>query len=336
MKSEVSPVSEGGGETLRSRRRAQLLVLLVVLVAAASALLGVRTYRTFVVLDAAYEAGVPQASSIRPWMTLRFVADTYGVPEAALREQLGLSPETPSRTTLKSLAERTGVPRLDYVRRVQRAIAAGAPAPEERGRGKVIPGWLDGTGDALVSAVLVYGYIALAVLLLLGALGVPLPSGIAMVVAGSLAAQGQMNAVVLALVATAASLAGDMAGYALGRLLGAGIVERKGRWLGLTPDRRARAERLVERWGMLSVFLSRSLVSFLSPAVNVVAGAGRYRLGAFVAAGIVGRLVWSVAYLGLGYIARGGLEPAADFLASLSGLLVALAILGALSASLRA
>lgn len=80
----------------------------------------------------------------------------------------------------------------------------------------------------------------------------------------------------------------------------------------------------------MSVLLSRSLVSVLSSAVNLVAGAGGYRLLAFVAFGIVGRLAWVSAYLGLGYVAASGLElePAADFLRSLTGLLVALALLG--------
>jgi membrane protein DedA with SNARE-associated domain len=61
--------------------------------------------------------------------------------------------------------------------------------------------------------------------------------------------------------------------------------------------------------------------------VNLVAGAGRYRLGAFVAFGIVGRLAWTSAYLGLGYIGSGGLEPATDVLRSLTGLLVSIALL---------
>lgn len=54
----------------RSRLSTRLLVLLAVLSAIAAALLGLRTYRTLAVLVSAYEVGVPQASRIRPWMTL--------------------------------------------------------------------------------------------------------------------------------------------------------------------------------------------------------------------------------------------------------------------------
>jgi membrane-associated protein len=312
-----------------------LLIVLVVLTAAASAMLGLRTYRTFTVLSSAYDAGVPQTSSIRPWMTLRYVATAYRAPEAALRESLGLPPETHSDTTIGALAERAAVSRSDYIQRVQRAIAAVPSVPLEP-PGEEPTGWFGAASDWVVSAVLAYGYPALALSLLLGALGVPLPSGLSMVVAGSLAAQGQMRWDVLVTVTTAASVAGDLAGYGIGHMLGRGFLERRGHWLGLTAARRAGVERLFDRWGVLGVLLSRSLVSVLSSAVNLVAGAGRYRLGTFVAVGIIGRLLWSSAYLGLGYFASGGLEPATDFLRTLTGLLISLALLTWAGLALRA
>lgn len=313
----------------------RLLVLLVVLVAAAATMLGLRTWGSFKLLSSAYEAGVPQASSVRPWMTLGYVAGAYGAPEAALRAHLGVPPETDPGTTLRALAGRMGVSPPDYVQRVQRAIAAVASVPLDSSAAEQ-RGWLGAAGDSFVSAVLAYGYPALALSLLLGALGVPLPSGLSMIVAGSLAAQGQMRWELLALIATVASVTGDLTGYGLGRILGASFLERRGRWFGLTAQRRARVERLFDRWGALGVLLSRSLVSVLSSAVNLLAGASRYRLGAFLAAGIIGRLAWSSAYLGLGYFASGGLEPAADFLRSLTGLLVSLALLAGLGMSIRA
>jgi len=320
--------------SLTKRRIRWFLVFLVALATGATAMLGLRTYRTLTLLISAYEVGVPQASTVRPWMTLGYVATAYRTPEVTLREHLGLTPQTHPDTTLKTLADREGVSPPDYIQRVQRVIAAvdslpAGPRADEAPRG------LDGAGDGFISAVLVYGYPALALTLLLGALGLPLPSGVSMVVAGSLAAQGQLSLLIVAIVATAASVAGDIAGYSVGRLFGGSFLERRGRWLGLTAGRRERVERLFERWGALSVLLSRSLVSVLSSAVNLVAGAGRYRLGPFVAFGTIGRILWTSAYLGLGYIASGALEPAADFLKSLTGFLVSFALLAGLGFALR-
>jgi len=55
-----------------------------------------RAYHSFLLLRSAYELGAPDVSSIRPWMTLRYIAETYRVPETALREHLGLPSAPPS------------------------------------------------------------------------------------------------------------------------------------------------------------------------------------------------------------------------------------------------
>ena len=60
----------------RSRYLPWLLVLLIVL-AAATTMLGLRTYRSFTLLSSAYELGVPEVSTVRPWMTLDYVATAY-------------------------------------------------------------------------------------------------------------------------------------------------------------------------------------------------------------------------------------------------------------------
>jgi membrane protein DedA with SNARE-associated domain len=304
----------------------RVLIVLAVAAALAAILFGLRSYHTFLLLRSAYESGAPDASSLRPWMTLGYVASSYGAPEPALRDRLGLPPEIGSATSLRSLADREGQPPLQYVQRVQRAIAAIAPA-RATGAEPETTKWLGAAGDGILSALLVYGYPTLALTLLLGAVGLPLPSGLSMVVAGSLAAQGRMDWALASALAVTASVLGDVIGYGLGRVFGRELLDRRARWVGVTPDRRARVERLVGRWGALSVLLSRSLVSFLSSAVNLVAGASRYPFAGFVAFAIAGRLVWTSAYLGLGYGASGGLDHAAGFLTNLSGFLIALALL---------
>ncbi|HLC41253.1 MAG TPA: DedA family protein [Methylomirabilota bacterium] len=186
--------------------------------------------------------------------------------------------------------------------------------------------WIGALGDDLIAALLVYGYPVLGLTLMAGAVGVPLPSGLSMVVVGSLAAQGQLSLWWASMVAVIASVAGDMTGYGLGRLVGREFLGRRGSWIGLTPARLAHVEALFSRWGGLSVVFSRSLLSFFSSAVNLMAGASRYRIRAFLPFAVVGRVVWTSAYLGLGYSLGTGVEAAADFLSSLSGLLASLAV----------
>jgi membrane protein DedA with SNARE-associated domain len=62
----------------------------------------------------------------------------------------------------------------------------------------------------------------------------------------------------------------------------------------------------------------------------VLAGASRYRLPAFLVFTLVGRMLWTTAYLGVGYGVGANLEAAAGFLTNLSVLLDSLAVVVAL------
>jgi undecaprenyl-diphosphatase len=230
---------------------------------------------------------------------------------------------------LVSLARRQGVSPFEYLRQVQEAISELRPITS-RTEGSDVVSEPDGFGDEILAALLAYGYPVLGLTLMLGAFGVPFPSAFSLVVAGSLAAQGQMSWPWAGAVAVACSVLGDLAGYGFGRMLGREFFERRGRWLGLTPALRARVEVFFEKWGILTVVLSRSLLSFKSSAVNLLAGASRYRLRLFLPFAIVGRLIWSAAYLSLGYGFGVAIEAASDFTSSLSGLLVSLIVLTAL------
>jgi membrane protein DedA with SNARE-associated domain len=313
--------------TARVRRRPALLALMAV-AALAALMFGLRTYRSAVLLRSAYAVGAPEVGSVRPWMTLGYVARTYRVSEAALARRLGLPPDIDPATTLVSMARVRAVSPFNHVREVQDAVSELRrlpPAPPE--------GWgspEDSLEGEFLAALLVYGYPVLGLTLFLGALGLHLPSALAMVVAGSLAAQGQMSWLPAGAVGVGGSVLGDVAGYSLGRALSQEFLERQGRWIGLTPARRARIDHLFERWGAVTVVLSRSLLSFLGPAVNVLAGAGRYSLPRFLPLDVAGRVIWTSAYLGLGYSLGVGIEAAADFLGSASGLLISLAALAGL------
>ncbi len=268
----------------RPRWLRAFLIGLLVVTTLATVMFGIRTYRSFLLFRSAQELGARDVATLRPWMTLRYVATTYHVPEGALVARLGLPAEI------------------------------------------VHVSWLNALSDELVAALLVYGYPALGLTLVAGAVGLPLPSGLSMVVAGSLAAQGHLIWWWASMVAVIASVSGDVIGYGLGWLAGRELLARRGRWIGLTPARLGQVEALFNQWGAFSVVLSRSLLSFLSSAVNMLAGAGRYPMRAFVPFALVGRVAWTSAYLGLGYGFGAGFEAGADLLSSVSGLLAALGV----------
>jgi membrane protein DedA with SNARE-associated domain len=306
-----------------------VLFALFIVVTYPTVLFGLRAYHSLLLLRSAHELGAPATSSIRPWMTIRYVGDTYRVPAGALIGRLGLPPETHPDTTLKSLAEREALTPFLYVQRVQQALVDLAPAVTAD-RADTGTDWLRAIGDDLLAALLVYGYPALGLTLLLGAIGLPLPTGLSTVLAGSLAADARMSWIWAGAIAVTASVLGDVVGYGLGRVLGRGFLERRGHWMGYTPARRDLVERLFDRWGMLTVLLSRTLVSHLSSVVSLLAGVSRYRLPEFLTFATAGRLLWTSAYMGLGYAVGSDLDAATGFLKNLSGFLVSLAILAGL------
>lgn len=307
-------------------RRAALALLIASL--SASVWFGWRTYSSYLLLRSAYEVGLPQSGSVRGWMTLRYVAATYRVPEALLIARLGLLPNTPPDATLKLLAEREALSPFHYVQRVQQIIADAAPAtPAEGERGSA--SWLEWLEDQFLSALLVFGYPILALVLFFGAIGLPLPTGLSAAVAGSLSALGRMDWLTAGIVAVAASTLGDIAAYGVGRTASGPFLERWGRLIGYAPKRQARAEALFDRWGGLAVLITRTLISHLSSIVSLLAGLHRYRVNAFLGFDVVGRVLWTLAYMGLGYVLGGNIEAATEFLKNLTGLLLSLSVLTA-------
>jgi membrane-associated protein len=305
-------------------RRASLA--LAVLAALSTLWFGMRTYRTYLLLQSAYELGMPQASTIRAWMTLRYLASTYRIPESRLLARLGLPPATSLDLSLRSIAAREGFTPFEYVQRAQQSVADIAPPPVSSS-GPASQGWLDWLNDQTLSALLRYGYAVLALILLFGAVGLPVPTGLATAVAGSLSAAGRLDWLTAGVIAIAASVLGDAVAYGVGRGVSEQFLARRGRWFGYTTERQARARALFARWGGLTVLLTRTLVSHLSSVVSLLAGLSHYRLAAFLSVALLGRTLWTGAYMALGYAIGDNLDAAADFLTNLSGLLICASIL---------
>lgn len=310
------------------RRTGHLLIAVIVLSALVAGFFGLRSYGSFLLLRSAYEAGRPQLSSLRAWMTLDHVAATYRVPADELVARLALPPDIPRSDTLQAIADRRGVSRFDFVRETQRAIGQITPTPPGEAEEKSGSAFT----ERVLSAVLAYGYPALAATFLFGAMGFPLPTGLVAVLAGSLAALGHVQWMAAASVAVTASLIGDALAYLIGRAVNENLILRHGRWIGYAGERRLRVQALFARWGGITVLFTRTLASHLSSITSLLAGLSRYRLSAFLAYAAIGRVGWTAAYLGLGFLIGGNIEAASQFLGNLSGLLAALAVLVVASA----
>lgn len=177
----------------------------------------------------------------------------------------------------------------------------------------------------------VYTYPVAALSVLIGALGVPLPTTIVVLGAGAIAAEGDPSPIGLFVIVLVAAVTGDVGSYCFARWAGHVTVHRFGSRVGLTEPRLAAAERRFERWGGLAVVVTRCLLTGLSLPTNLAAGASEYPLARFFAFALVGEAIWSGQLIALGWLYGANWVSLLDYLddatAALTGLAVA-AVLG--------
>lgn len=106
--------------------------------------------------------------------------------------------------------------------------------------------------------------------------------------------------VVLALAGTLGYLVGALVGWAIGLYGGRPLLDERGRWFHLSPERLDRAEAWFERWGNLGVLLGR-VTPVIRSFVSIPAGIFEMRLVPYTVLTLVGSAVWAFAFAGAGY-----------------------------------
>ncbi|NJC22661.1 membrane protein DedA with SNARE-associated domain [Arthrobacter pigmenti] len=145
------------------------------------------------------------------------------------------------------------------------------------------------------------GEIGVGFLVLLETVFPPIPSEVVLPLAGFLSQQGQMNAVLVFVIATIGSYAGALVLYFLGAKLG---EERVVRGLSKLPlvDREdfERAAGWFHRHGRSAVFFGR-LIPGVRSLISLPAGAEHMPLVTFSIFTAAGSAVWNALLIGLGY-----------------------------------
>jgi len=106
--------------------------------------------------------------------------------------------------------------------------------------------------------------------------------------------------IVMALAGTLGYFVGALIGWWIGLRGGRPLLERRGRWLHVTPERLDRAERWFERWGNFGVLVGR-VTPVVRSFVSIPAGIFEMRLAPYTLYTLVGSAVWSFAIAGVGY-----------------------------------
>jgi membrane protein DedA with SNARE-associated domain len=153
-----------------------------------------------------------------------------------------------------------------------------------------------------------YGSLALFVAIYLESMGAPLPGESLVIATSALAAHGDIElAPALAAIFCGAVL-GDSTGYAIGTYGGRRLLARFGSFVGLTPERLTRLQKMFARRGFYIVASAR-FVMVLRQLNGLIAGSVHMPWPRFLVANAIGAALWTAAW-GLGpYVVGQAAKP---------------------------
>jgi membrane protein DedA with SNARE-associated domain len=142
---------------------------------------------------------------------------------------------------------------------------------------------------------------------------------------------GLESYLVLVAAGTLGYLTGSLVGWAIGAWGGRPLLERHGRWLHVSPQNFARAERWFDRFGAAAVFLGR-LTPIVRSFVSIPAGALGSPLGLYTLLTLAAAALWCVAFAGVGW-AIGSSYDTVDHAFRYVDVAVGVAVVGVLAAA---
>ena len=162
--------------------------------------------------------------------------------------------------------------------------------------------------DFLLTQVINYGAPTLGLILFIGALGVPFPGTFLVIAVGAFCRQGLLAWHITGLIAF---LCVEL------------ILQR----FSASPQW-VQGEKSFQRWGGMSVFLTRFLITGIAAPVNLIAGTGSFPFRRFLMYDVLGEAIWVFGYGGLGYLFGTQWELVSDFISNFGGFALGLVILG--------
>ena len=145
-----------------------------------------------------------------------------------------------------------------------------------------------------------YGYLAVAVLVAIEGLGIPISGGASVVAAGTFAAHGSLSVVGVMLAATIGAFVGSTLSYCIGRRGGRALLQRYGHWIRLDAAKLAKTESYYARHGVRTIFFGR----YIAPVRvfgGLLAGVARMPFATFMVANVIGAMAWAATWSALGY-----------------------------------
>ena len=155
--------------------------------------------------------------------------------------------------------------------------------------------------NAVVEIVSQFGYLGIFIMMFLESTFFPFPSEVAMIPAGYLASQGEMNLPLVIVVGTLGSLLGALFNYYLARKYGRKGVLSFGKYFFFTEDKLRKMEKFFVKHGAFSTFVSR-LIPGVRQLVSLPAGLSKMSVDKFILYTTLGAGLWVTVLALLGFL----------------------------------
>lgn len=172
--------------------------------------------------------------------------------------------------------------------------------------------------ESLVIAYLAkYGYVILFAAGIFGIVGIPVPEESLYVYVGMLAKNGSISFSGALLALMGGTVTGMVISYTLGRIIGQPLLDRYGKYLGVTKKRLRKS---IMHWD-----LSRSLLAgFFVPGVRqfnpYFAGIAKFSIPGFLALSVLGAFIWVFMYMSAGFLISSYIRIEPEYLAAAGAL----------------
>lgn len=183
----------------------------------------------------------------------------------------------------------------------------------------------DSLGQWAADVLGALGSVGLLFLMLAENLFPPIPSEAILPLAGFLVGRGELGGLQAVTAATAGSLLGALALYALGRWGGRLVVLRYGRVLRVKESDLDRAEGWFDKYGDWVVLFGR-MVPLARSVVSIPAGMMRMPIGRFVLLTTLGSALWNTLLVGAGWFLGANWERVSAIVGTISNVVFLVAL----------
>ena len=188
---------------------------------------------------------------------------------------------------------------------------------------------LENIGQWIQDVMGSFGYVGLALLLVLENLFPPIPSEVVLPLAGFFVGSGNVTFWGALLASTVGATVGAIVLYGLGRWGGRALVVRYGRWLRVSEEDLNRAEGWFAKHGVL-VVLGARVVPGVRSVVSIPAGISRMLPVRFTVLTAFGSGVWNAVLIGAGYLLGANWDRVSGWVGAYSDVVLVAVIAGAI------